>query len=148
VPNRACVQYASDPTVTTSFDEANRIDTTGYRNDEEGRLAARPGQVLEWDGLGRLTEVEDDSENVLATYTYDALDRLLIVDRGRRIPAPSGKLRRATRTPHRLRGMPTRGLGHLGRARSRECQYSEGRSRCSPSARRDDRCRRRPRGHA
>jgi len=67
-------------TVTTTFDAAHRptSDTGGgsYSHDDDGRLTAQPGQVLEWDSLGRLTTVKDGSNNVLSGYTYDALDRL------------------------------------------------------------------------
>jgi RHS repeat-associated protein len=86
VPNRSSVQVGGDPAVTTAYDAANRptTDSTGgsYDHDAEGRLTARPGQTLTWDGLGRLTGVIDPvSEDPIASYTYDALDRLLTVER-------------------------------------------------------------------
>jgi RHS repeat-associated protein len=87
VPNRASTQYASDPAVTTSYNDANRptSDSAGgtYSNDAEGRITARPSQQLEWDALGRLTAVWNATHTTrLAAYSYDALDRLLIIDRG------------------------------------------------------------------
>ena len=49
-----------------------------YSSDVEGRLTARPGQILVWDDLGRLTAVKNAStQAVVAAYSYDALDRLL-----------------------------------------------------------------------
>jgi RHS repeat-associated protein len=35
-----------------------------------------PGKQLVWDALGRLVQVKDGTGTVIATYTYDALDRL------------------------------------------------------------------------
>jgi RHS repeat-associated protein len=86
-PNRSSVQVGADPALTTTFNAANRptTDSAGgsYSHDDEGRLTARPGQTLEWDALGRLSAVRDSSNNALiAAYTYDALDRLLVVDHG------------------------------------------------------------------
>jgi RHS repeat-associated protein len=87
VPNRDSVQVGANPAVTTSFDDANRptSDSAGgsYSHDLDGRMTARPGQQLEWDALSRLTRVKDGpGTTTLATYTYDALDRLLIADYG------------------------------------------------------------------
>lgn len=87
MPNRASVQVGSDPAVTTSFDSANRptTDSAGstYSHDADGRLTARPGQTLDWDSLGRLTGVlTSPGGATVATYTYDALDRLRVVDHG------------------------------------------------------------------
>jgi RHS repeat-associated protein len=87
VPNRDSTQYASDPAVTTTYNDANRplSDSAGgtYSSNDEGQLELRPGQDLDWDGLGRLKEVWNAAHTTrLAAYTYDALDRLLIVDRG------------------------------------------------------------------
>ncbi|HCS57045.1 MAG TPA: hypothetical protein DIW80_07240 [Gordonia polyisoprenivorans] len=84
VPNRSTVQVDANPALTTSFDDANRptSDSAGgsYSNDADGRLTARPGQILEWDDLGRLTAVKSAStQAVVAAYTYDALDRLFVV---------------------------------------------------------------------
>jgi RHS repeat-associated protein len=85
VPNRDSVQVDSDAAVTTTFDSANRptSDSGGgsYSHDDEGRLTARPGQVLEWNDLGQLITVTETLTNdPIAEYTYDALDRLLTVD--------------------------------------------------------------------
>ena len=87
VPNRERVQVGTDPAVTTSFDAANRptADSAGgsYSHDLDGQLTARPGQLLEWDSLGRLTTVRPSGGgSPIATYTYDALDRLRVVDYG------------------------------------------------------------------
>jgi YD repeat-containing protein len=63
-------------------DPSERDDSS----DADGRLTARPtagGQTLVWDDLGRLTQVKNAAGTVtLATYTYDPLDRLRLVDRG------------------------------------------------------------------
>jgi RHS repeat-associated protein len=87
VPNRSSVQVAANPAVTTTFDAANRplSDSAGgsYASDDDGRLTARPGQTLEWDSLGRLVHVlSAPGGATLATYTYDPLDRLRLVDHG------------------------------------------------------------------
>ncbi len=84
VLNRNLVQVDSNPALTTTYNAANQpvSDSAGgsYAHDEEGRLTARPGQTLEWDSLGRLTAVRDAAMgNVIAAYSYDALDRLLVV---------------------------------------------------------------------
>jgi RHS repeat-associated protein len=55
---------------------------TSYTHDFEGQLTARPDQQLEWDSVGRLTAVETSGGSPIATYTYDALDRLRIADYG------------------------------------------------------------------
>jgi YD repeat-containing protein len=72
---------------TYAFDNANRptSDSGGgsYTSDADGRLTVRPGQRLEWDTLGRLTKVKPPSgNNAISEYTYDPLDRLLLVDHG------------------------------------------------------------------
>jgi RHS repeat-associated protein len=87
VPNRTSVQTGAGTPVTYSFDAANRLtsDSAGgsYTFDADGRLTVRPGQRLEWDALARLTKVKPPSGNsAIATYTYDALDRLLLADYG------------------------------------------------------------------
>lgn len=87
VPNRSSVQVGANPAVTTSFDDANRptSDSAGgsYAHDLDGRMTASPGQQFEWDSLSRLTRVKDaPGTSTLATYTYDALDRLLLADYG------------------------------------------------------------------
>lgn len=87
VTNRSSVQVDSNLAVTTAFDDANRpmSDSGGasFSSDDEGRLTARPGQTLEWDDLGRLTTVKNANTNaVISAYSYDALDRLLMVDSG------------------------------------------------------------------
>jgi YD repeat-containing protein len=57
--------------------------SAAYGHDPDGRLTARPGQTMEWDALGRLTTVMNAAGTVtLATYAYDPLDRLRIVDHG------------------------------------------------------------------
>jgi RHS repeat-associated protein len=100
VPNRASVQVGSDPALTTTFDAANRptADSGGgnYSHDLDGQLTARPGQRLEWDSLGRLSTVRPPTgSGTLATYTYDALDRLRLADDG------------STRTRFRYVGLST-----------------------------------------
>jgi RHS repeat-associated protein len=87
VPNRSSVQIGNGTPTTTSFDAANRplSDSTGgtYTSDADGRLTARPGQRLDWDRLGRLSDVKPSVGNTpIATYSYDALDRLRTVDYG------------------------------------------------------------------
>jgi YD repeat-containing protein len=51
VPNRSSVQQGTNPAITTDYDDANRpmSDSAGgsYGHDAEGRLTARPGQLLE-----------------------------------------------------------------------------------------------------
>jgi RHS repeat-associated protein len=87
VPNRTSVT-AGGPTATTAYDAANRPTsgtnpTAAYTSDPDGRLTARPGQTMAWDRLGRLTAVKDAAGTLtLATYTYDPLDRLRMVDYG------------------------------------------------------------------
>jgi RHS repeat-associated protein len=85
VPNRSSLTTDGTP-VTQAFDPANRPTGSGYAADADGRLTARPGAsgtALEWDSLGRLVLVRaTPGGTILATYTYDALDRLLLADRG------------------------------------------------------------------
>jgi YD repeat-containing protein len=80
-PDRASVQAGSGTPVTTLFNNASRpvSDTASgtYGSDNQGRLTAMPGKTLVFDILGRLTQVKAaPSGDVLASYTYDALDRL------------------------------------------------------------------------
>lgn len=85
VPNRSSLTTDGTPT-SQAFDAANRPTGSGYAADADGRLTARPGAsgtALEWDSLGRLVLVRaTPGGTILATYTYDALDRLLVADRG------------------------------------------------------------------
>jgi RHS repeat-associated protein len=83
-PDRASIKIGTGATVTTTFDPASRptSDTAGgtYTSDHEGRLTGFPGKILIYDALGRLVQVKASSDgSVLATYTYDALDRLRTV---------------------------------------------------------------------
>ena len=48
-----------------------------YNSDNEGRLTSLAGKTLKWDNLGHLTEVGNPNDTVIATYTYDPLDRLV-----------------------------------------------------------------------
>jgi RHS repeat-associated protein len=84
VPNRDSLTTDGIPS-TQGFDAANRENTNGYAFDADGRMTARPGTSggwLEWDSLGRLVRVRASQGGaVVAAYTYDALDRLLTVDR-------------------------------------------------------------------
>jgi RHS repeat-associated protein len=93
VPNRTSVQVGAGTTVTTTFDAANRptSDTLGgaYISDDDGRLTDRPDgtgaafQRFEWDNLSRLTKVKPPTGgSTIATYSYDPLDRLRLVDYG------------------------------------------------------------------
>jgi RHS repeat-associated protein len=85
--NRTSVQVGAGTPTTTSFDGANRptSDSLGgtYTSDGDGRLTSQPNQRLAWDALGRLTTVYPATGlTPLATYTYDPLDRLRMVDYG------------------------------------------------------------------
>jgi RHS repeat-associated protein len=86
VPNRTSVQVDANDPVTYYFDDANReydssLGTITYN--DEGQLTGYPGQVLDWNDLGQLTTVKDSTtQDPIAAYTYDALDRLLTVDHG------------------------------------------------------------------
>ena len=87
VPNRTSVQVGAGTPATTTYDAADRPTsganpTASYSNDADGRLTARPGQQLTWDHLGRITGVKDGSGTLLASYTYDPLDRLRLIDYG------------------------------------------------------------------
>jgi RHS repeat-associated protein len=88
VPNRTSVTVGAASPVTTTYDAANRpsSDSAGgsYASDPDGRLQARPGQRLAWDGLGRLAAVRPATGYAppLASYSYDPLDRLRVVDYG------------------------------------------------------------------
>jgi len=82
VPNRTSVQVGAGTAATTTYDAANR-PTSGsnpaatYTSDDDGRLTARPGYRYEWDALGRLVKVRPPTGgSVIASYTYDPLDRL------------------------------------------------------------------------
>ncbi len=83
VPNRDSITVNGTPT-TQTFSAANR-PTGAYTFDADGRMTARPGSLggsLEWDSLGRLARVRATPGGTLvAQYTYDALDRLLTLDR-------------------------------------------------------------------
>jgi RHS repeat-associated protein len=82
VPNRELATVNGNSTSYT-FDSANRETTSSAGNidyDTEGRLTARPGQILVWDDLGRLIQVKNSAtQAVIAAYAYDAIDRLLTV---------------------------------------------------------------------
>ena len=87
MPNRTSVQVGAGTPATTTYDAADRPTsganpTASYSNDADGRLTARPGQQLTWDHLGRITGVKDGSGTLLASYTYDPLDRLRLIDYG------------------------------------------------------------------
>ena len=83
VPNRDSLSTGGGTPITTTYNAADRITTSGYSYDLDGNLTGQPGQTLEWDSLGRLTKVRDSSTNaVISAYTYDALDRLRTVARG------------------------------------------------------------------
>jgi RHS repeat-associated protein len=87
VPNRTAVQIGAGTPATTAFSAANRPlsganPAASYTTDDDGHLTARPGQTLTWDDLGRLKQVKNTGGTVLATYTYDPLDRLRMVDYG------------------------------------------------------------------
>jgi RHS repeat-associated protein len=81
IPNRDSLTVGTGSPVTTTFDDADRITSSGFSHDADGRMAARPGQQLVWDSLGRLTTVKDSGGTTIAAYTYDALDRLREVTR-------------------------------------------------------------------
>ena len=92
--NRTSVQVGAGAPIATTYDNANRpLNQAGVSNaftsDADGRLTARPDaagagyQRFEWDSLGRLTKVKAPTGgSVIATYTYDPLDRLRMVDYG------------------------------------------------------------------
>lgn len=84
VPNRDSLTTDGIPSAQ-GFDAANRANTNGFAFDADGRMNTRPGTSgtwLEWDSLGRLVRVRANQGGaVVAQYTYDALDRLLTVDR-------------------------------------------------------------------
>ena len=79
-PDRASIQTGSGSPLTMTYNNASRLlsDSGGgnYAYDGQGRLTAMPGKTLIYDAAGRLIQVKDGSGTVLATYTYDALDRL------------------------------------------------------------------------
>lgn len=85
VPNRTSVQVGAGTPATTTYDAANRPTsganpTASYSSDDDGRLLTAPGNQFVWDRLGRLTQVKNGSGMTLATYSYDPLDRLRLVD--------------------------------------------------------------------
>jgi RHS repeat-associated protein len=87
VPNRTSVQVGAGTPATTTYDAANRPSgganpSAAYSSDDDGRLTAAPGFQYSWDDLGRLTQVRNGGGTVLATYTYDPLDRLRMADYG------------------------------------------------------------------
>jgi RHS repeat-associated protein len=83
VPSRDTLTTDGVPSAQT-YSDANR-PTGAYTYDADGRMTARPGSsggALEWDSLGRLARVRlTPGGTIVAAYTYDALDRLLTVDR-------------------------------------------------------------------
>ena len=83
VPNRDTQSIDGVPS-SQAFDAANR-PTGAYSYDLDGRMTGRPGATggfFEWDSLGRLVRVRvSQGGAVVAQYTYDALDRLRVVDR-------------------------------------------------------------------
>jgi len=83
VPNRDSLTIGTGTPSTLTYDAADRMTTSGYTHDADGRMTGQPGQTLVWDSLGRLKEVRNSSTNALiSAYTYDALDRLRTVARG------------------------------------------------------------------
>ncbi len=83
--NRTSVQIGAGTPATTAYNGANRPisganPTESFSSDDDGRLLTRPNQQLVWDRLGRLTQVKNGGGTVVATYTYDPLDRLRTVD--------------------------------------------------------------------
>jgi RHS repeat-associated protein len=94
VPNRTSVQVGAGSPIPTTYDAANRpLNQNGvanaYVSDGDGRLTTQPSssgagfQRYVWDSLGRLTKVLGPTgNNAIATYTYDPLDRLRMVDYG------------------------------------------------------------------
>jgi RHS repeat-associated protein len=84
VPNRTTLTTDGTP-VTTTFDPANRPTSGGYQYDDDGRMTTRAGSngtTLSYDSLGRLAEVRaDPGDTLVARYGYDAMDRLLTVER-------------------------------------------------------------------
>ena len=85
VPNRDSLTLDGGQPVSQSYDAANRPNSGSYAYDADGRMTARPGAnggYLEWDSLGRLARVRASQGGaIVAAYTYDALDRLLTVER-------------------------------------------------------------------
>ena len=83
-PNRDSLTVDGVPS-TQGYSAANRPNNGGYSFDADGRMTARPGAAgtwLEWDSLGRLVRVRATQGGaIVAQYTYDALDRLLTVER-------------------------------------------------------------------
>jgi YD repeat-containing protein len=66
VPNRDSLTIGTGSPVTTTFDDADRITSSGFSHDADGRMTARPGQQLVWDGLGRLTTVKTTGGTTIA----------------------------------------------------------------------------------
>ena len=82
VPNRDSLTIGTGTPSTLTYDAADRMTTSGYSHDADGRMTGQPGQTLVWDSLGRLKEVRNSSTNALiSAYTHDALDRLRTVAR-------------------------------------------------------------------
>jgi len=82
VLNRDSLTIGAGSPTTLTFDAADRITTSGYSHDLDGRMTSQPGQTMAWDSIGRLKEVRNSSTTALiSTYTYDALDRLRTVAR-------------------------------------------------------------------
>ncbi|MBE0417697.1 MAG: RHS repeat-associated core domain-containing protein [Coriobacteriia bacterium] len=66
-----------------TYDDANRISSSGYDYDARGNLTADPARRFVYDGANRLTAVIDAStETTLATYAYDFLNRRTSVSEG------------------------------------------------------------------
>jgi RHS repeat-associated protein len=120
VPNRTSIQAGAGTPVTTTYTDANRplADSGGatgaYTSDADGRLTSRPNQRLEWDGLGRLVRVRPATGTAItATYTYDALDRLLTADEGglRTRYRYVGQTTTVAQTVNDATGLPIRSIG-------------------------------------
>jgi YD repeat-containing protein len=85
MPDRASITTGSTTNALT-FDAASRptadsVNGAGaYTSDKEGRLRAMPGdRRLVYNALGQLTSVTHSTGAPIASYTYDALDRLRTV---------------------------------------------------------------------
>lgn len=86
--NRTSVAVSGGSTVTTTYDAADRPKdhagvTDAFASDADGRLLEGPDHDYEWDDLGRLTKVKPATGGGTdATYSYDPLDRLRLIDHG------------------------------------------------------------------
>ena len=85
-PDRSSIKTGTAPAILMTFDAASRpvSDSNGtYSNDYEGRLTLTPTRSMEYDALGRLVTVRaQPGSTLLATYTYDSLDRLRTITEG------------------------------------------------------------------